>query len=127
MWQGHFVSVTVIGTALDGPSISTGHTSGRPKARASLRVVPTHAGRDPGSGIEFSESTWITVALAGALAESVIKDVRAGDRLIVTGRLRARSWRRSDGTFRTQIALLADECGVALPADAWEPDDGLPR
>ena len=47
-------------------------------------------------------------------AENLAESLGKGDRVMVTGRLRQRSWETSEGEKRSVIELEADEVGASL-------------
>jgi single-strand DNA-binding protein len=52
--------------------------------------------------------------LAGAQAENLADSLGKGDRVMVTGRLRQRSWETPEGDKRSVTELEADEVGASL-------------
>jgi len=50
----------------------------------------------------------------GDLAENAATSLSKGDRVVVTGKLRAESWESADGEQHTAIGLVADEIGAGL-------------
>jgi single-strand DNA-binding protein len=58
-------------------------------------------------------STCVTLRLAGQ-AEHLADSLSKGDRVMVTGRLRQRSWETPEGDKRSVTELEADEVGASL-------------
>ncbi|MCO1580524.1 single-stranded DNA-binding protein [Crossiella sp. SN42] len=64
-----------------------------------------------------------------AQAGNLVASLRAGDRLLVHGRLRPRTLTTSDGSTRTALEVEVIECGpsllqaTAVPAPSQEPDE----
>jgi single-strand DNA-binding protein len=57
-------------------------------------------------------------------AEHAAESLRRGDRVIVTGRLRQRSFETQDGDQRTVIELDVDEIGPSLRYAVVKPQGG---
>lgn len=66
------------------------------------------------SGKENEEVSFFDVDCWKSLAENVAESLSQGDRVIVTGRLKYRSWETEDGSKRSKIDIEADEVGPAL-------------
>jgi len=56
-------------------------------------------------------TTWMTIRVHGAMAENVRDSVRKGDPMVVTGRLRTRSWKAVDGAVHEQLVIEAQALG----------------
>ena len=54
-------------------------------------------------------------------AENLAESLRRGDRVIVTGRLRQRSFQTREGGKRTTIELDVDEIGASLKFTTLKP------
>jgi len=104
--------LTVVGNLTADPEIrsSAGGTS-----IARLTVASTPRSFDKRSG-EWSDGTtlFLRVTAFGHLADHTKSSLHKGDRVIVTGQLRARVWENDDGTRGSTIELVADEIGAAL-------------
>lgn len=59
-------------------------------------------------------TTWYTVTSFRALAEGVTESLRKGDRVVVAGVVKERSFERGDGTTGTALEVEASEVGKAL-------------
>jgi len=57
------------------------------------------------------QTTWMTVRVHGTMAENVRDSVRKGDPMIVSGRLRTRSWGTADGAHHEQLVIEAQALG----------------
>jgi len=81
-------------------------------------------------------TTWMTIRVHGTMAENVRDSVRKGDPMVVSGRLRTRSWKAVDGSVHEQLVIEAQSLGhdmargvstlvrpdrVSLPASESEP------
>lgn len=104
--------LTVVGNLTGEPEvrISPGGTS-----VARLTVASTPRSFDKRTG-EWSDGTtlFVRVVTFGGLADHAKTSLHKGDRVIVTGHLRARQWENDDGTRGSAIELVADEIGAAL-------------
>ena len=63
---------------------------------------------------EDGETLWLRVGCFRQMAESVAESITKGTRVIVTGRLKQRSYTTKEGVERTSLELDADEVGVSL-------------
>lgn len=60
------------------------------------------------------EPTFYRVSIWREYAEQVAATIRKGDRVIVTGKLKVRSYEDKEGVSRTSVEIDADEVGPAL-------------
>jgi single-strand DNA-binding protein len=60
------------------------------------------------------ETIWFGVSCWRMLAENVAASVKKGDRVVVTGRLRARSWTTEQGEERSNLEIEAQTVGFDL-------------
>jgi single-strand DNA-binding protein len=67
-----------------------------------------------GSGWQDGETSFFRVRAWREVAINVCESLGQGDRVVVVGRLRARSWETADGERRTAVEVEADEVGVSL-------------
>jgi single-strand DNA-binding protein len=63
---------------------------------------------------EEEEPTFYDVSCFQQFAENVAESITKGTRVVVTGRVRMRSWEGSDGEKRSRLEILADEVGPSL-------------
>lgn len=145
------------------PFISVvGHVGAPPRTRVlasgavvtDFRIASTPRRLDRASGVwSDGETLWFGVSCWRQLAENVVSCVRTGDRVVVTGHLRAHTWRTEQGEERSRLEVdaqtvsfdlsrgrVVQERPVALdlvtdsgtPAEPREPEpdglgsDGLP-
>jgi len=59
-------------------------------------------------------TTWLSIRTSGATADNVRDSVRKGDPMIVTGRLRTRTWEDPDHVRHEQIVVEASSLGHDL-------------
>lgn len=60
------------------------------------------------------EPTWFRVSVWDAQAENIAESLVKGDRVIVTGRFKTRTWKDDAGVDHSGLELQADEVGPAL-------------
>jgi single-strand DNA-binding protein len=64
---------------------------------------------------EDGETSFFDVTCFGQLADNVAESIHKGDRVIVTGTLKQRSWETKDsGEKRSKVEIIADEVGPSL-------------
>jgi len=76
-------------------------------AALSFRIAVDGAGNTADDGGFFTCTAW------GKLAENLAESVKKGDRVVVSGRLRHRSY-EVEGKNRTSIELAVDDAGPSL-------------
>ena len=59
-------------------------------------------------------TTWFGVTCWRGLAEHVVQSLKTGDRVVVTGRLRTRTWRTPEGEERSSLEVEAATVGFDL-------------
>ena len=104
-------TITVIGNLTDDPKL-TFTASGA--ARATFRVASTPRTLDRATGEwKDGEALFLSCTVWRQAAENVAESLVRGSRVIVSGRLRQRTYER-DGEQRTVIDLEVDEIGPSL-------------
>ena len=83
------------------------------RAVANMRVAHTPRVKQGDQWVD-GETLWMPVTLWGQPAEHAAECLRKGDRVIVTGRLKSRSFETREGEKRTVIELDADEVGASI-------------
>lgn len=105
-------TLTIIGNLTADPElrISPGGTS-----ITRLTIASTPRALDKRTG-QWTDGTtlFLHVTAFGALADHAKTSLHKGDRVIVTGNLRARQWENDDGTRGSTVELVADDIGAAL-------------
>lgn len=111
MAQGD-TTITVIGNLVADPELRFSPTG---TAVANFRVAstPRHYDRQTGGYVD-AEPLFLTCTIWRQAAENVTNTLTKGDRVIVTGRLRQRSYETREGEKRTVYELAADEVGPSL-------------
>ncbi|MBW3577297.1 MAG: single-stranded DNA-binding protein [Actinobacteria bacterium] len=102
--------ITIIGNLTDDPEL---RFTGAGVAVCSIRVATNRrwTGRD---GREQEETTFVTANAWRDLAENVANSLHKGDRAVVIGRLRIRSYDDRDGQTRWVTEIEADEIAPSL-------------
>lgn len=103
------IPVTVVGSITE-PTL---RFSPQGKAIASFSVASTPRVKN-GEQWEDGETTWFRVSVFDQMAENVAESFAKGDRVIVWGRFKTRSYQTDAGETRSGLELVADEVGPAL-------------
>lgn len=114
-------TVTIVGRVATDPT--QGQTGGGDPV-TNFRLASTHRRFDNAtqSWID-SDTNWFSVAAFRQLGEHAKASLRTGDSVIVTGRLRIRTW-ESNGKQGTSVDIIADAIGHDL---RWGTTAFLPR
>jgi single-strand DNA-binding protein len=102
--------VTLTGNLTDDPELKftpAGATV------ANFRIAVTPRIRD-GESWRDGETSFFRVQAWRDLAEHVADSLAKGDRAVVIGRLKTRSWETPEGDKRTVVEVEADEVGPSL-------------
>ena len=135
------MQITVIGNLTDDPELRYTQTG---SAVATMTVAVNERYRDSGSG-EWKDgpTSYVRCYAWRDLADHAAESLRKGDRVIVYGTMRQRSYETKEGEKRTVWEVQATELGAALryakasvtrvrrdavpvPADPWAPADAPP-
>lgn len=111
MAQGE-VSVTVHGNLTADPELRF-TPSGAAVAGFTVASTPRHYDRDSGKWVD-GDPLFLRCNVWRQMAENVAECLTRGTRVIVTGRLRQRSYDTQDGQKRTVVELEVDEIGPSL-------------
>jgi single-strand DNA-binding protein len=101
---------TIIGNLVDDPELRFTNTG---TAVANLRVAVTQRVQHNGQWRD-GETSFFRVTCWRDQAEHLADSVGKGDRVMVTGRLRQRSWETPEGEKRSVTEIEADEVGASL-------------
>ena len=105
-------SMTLVGNLVEDPELRF-TPSGQPVAK--FRVASTPRFRDNSTGEwKDGDSLFLTCAVWRQAAENVAESLTRGMRVIVTGRLKQRSYETKEGEKRTVYELEVDEVGPSL-------------
>ena len=103
--------ITIVGNLTDDPELR--YTSNG-AAVANFRVAYSTRIRDAAGNWTDGETSFFTVNCWRALAENAAETLTRGTRVVVTGRLKQRSWENQEGEKRTVIEIEADDLGPSL-------------
>ena len=104
------IHVTITGNLTDDPDLRftpNGH------AVANFRLAVTARVRD-GDSWRDGETSFFRVNVWRQLAEHVTESLTKGDRAVVIGRLKSRSWETPEGDKRSVVEVEADEVAPSL-------------
>ena len=88
---------------------------------ANLRLAVTPRIKD-GDQWKDGETSFFRITAWRQLAEHVGDSLSKGDRVIVLGQLRARSWETPEGERRTVVEVTAEEVGPSLKWATAKPE-----
>ena len=104
--------ITIIGNLVADPELRF-TSSGQPVAQ--FRVASTPRTRDQATGEwKDGESLFLTCSVWRQAAENVAESLQRGMRVIVSGRLKQRSYETKEGERRTVYEVEVDEVGPSL-------------
>jgi single-strand DNA-binding protein len=101
---------TIVGNLVDDPEVRFTNTG---TAVTNLRVAVTQRVQQDGEWRD-GETSFFKVNVWRGQAENLAESLGKGDRVMVTGRLRQRSWETPEGDKRSVTELEADEVGASL-------------
>jgi single-strand DNA-binding protein len=101
---------TIIGNLVDDPELRFTNTG---TAVANLRVAVTQRIQQDGQWRD-GDTSFLKVNVWRGQAEHLADSLSKGDRVMVTGRLRQRSWETPEGDKRSVTEIEADEVGASL-------------
>ena len=106
------VNVTIVGNVTRDPELRFTN-SGMAVANFGVATNFRKMNRQTNEWDE-EEPTFYDVSCFYEFAENVAESLTKGTRVVVTGRLRQRSWEGNDGAKRSTLEILADEIGPSL-------------
>ena len=110
--------VTITGNLTDDPELK--HT-GNGNLVANFRVAVTARVKD-GQGWRDGETSFFRANVWRQLAEHVAESLAKGDRAVVIGRLKSRSWETPEGDKRSVVEVEADEVAPSLRWAVAKPE-----
>lgn len=105
-------NITVIGNLVDDPELRF-TPSGAAVANFRIASTPRTLNRQTNEW-EDGEALFVSCAVWRQYAENVAESLQKGMRVIVTGRLRSRSYETREGERRTSFEIDVEEVGPAL-------------
>ena len=103
--------ITIVGNLTDDPEL---RYTANGAAVANFRVAYSTRIRDAAGNWTDGDTSFFTVNCWRALAENAAETLTRGTRVVVTGRLKQRSWENQEGEKRTVIEIEADDLGPSL-------------
>ena len=103
--------VTIVGNLTDDPEL---RYTANGAAVANFRVAHSTRIRDAAGNWTDGDTSFFTVNCWRSLAENAAESLTRGTRVVVTGRLKQRSWENQEGEKRTVVEIEADEVGPSL-------------
>jgi single-strand DNA-binding protein len=104
--------LTITGNLVDDPELRF-TPSGQPVARFRIASTPRFYNKQANEW-QDGESLFLTCQVWRQAAENVAESLQRGMRVIVSGRLRQRSYEANDGTKRTVYEVEVDDVGPSL-------------
>ena len=114
---------TIIGNLVDDPELRFTNTG---IAVANLRLAVTQRVQQDGQWRD-GETSFFRVNVWRQLAEHVTESLAKGDRAVVIGRLKSRSWETPEGDKRSVVEVGADEVAPSLRWSSPSPAGGQER
>ncbi len=111
-------TTTITGNLTDAPEL---RFTPNGAAVANFRVAVTPRVRE-GDTWKDGETSFFRVNAWRQLAENATESLSKGDRVIVVGRLKARSWETPEGERRSVVEIEADEIGPSLKWATAKPE-----
>lgn len=102
--------ITIVGNLVDDPELRFTQSGA---AVANFRVASTPREKRGDEWVD-GEALFVSCSVWREYAENVAETLQKGMRVIVTGRLRARSYTTRDGQDRVSMDVDVDEVGPAL-------------
>lgn len=104
--------ITVVGNLTDDPELRF-TPSGAAVANFTVASTPRTLNKQSNEW-EDGEAMFLRCSVWRQAAENVAESLQKGARVIVQGRMRARSWEDRDGNKRTNFEIDVDEIGPSL-------------
>ena len=103
--------VTIVGNLTDDPEL---RYTPNGAAVANFRVAVSRRGKDESGQWKDLDTSFFRVSAWRSLGENVAESLTRGSRVLVTGRLRSRSWETPEGETRSTVEIEADEVAPSL-------------
>jgi single-strand DNA-binding protein len=110
--------VTITGNLTDDPELK--HTPNGSQV-ANFRMAVTARIKD-GEGWRDGDTSYFRINAWRQLAEHVTESLTKGDRAVVIGRLKSRSWETHEGDKRSVVEVEADEVAPSLRWAVAKPE-----
>ena len=103
--------ITCVGNLVADPEL---RFTGTGKAVVSIRVACSERKKDASGNWVDGDATFLSVNAWNDLAEHITQTLTKGDSVVVTGRLKQRSYQAKDGTEKTVFEVEADNVAADL-------------
>jgi single-strand DNA-binding protein len=103
--------ITVVGNLTDDPEL---RYTANGAAVANFTVAHSTRIRDAQGNWSDGDTSFFRVNVWRSLAENAAESLTRGTRVVVTGRLKQRSWENQEGEKRSMIEIEGDEVGPSL-------------
>ncbi len=103
--------ITVVGNLTDDPEL---RYTANGAAVANFTVAHSTRIRDAQGNWSDGDTSFFRVSVWRSLAENAAETLTRGTRVVVTGRLKQRSWENQEGERRSAIEIEADDVGPSL-------------
>jgi single-strand DNA-binding protein len=110
--------VAITGNLTDDPEVTFTPNGA---AVCNFRLAVTPRVKD-GEGWKDGETSFFRITAWRQLAEHVGDSLSKGDRVIVLGQLKSRSWETPEGERRSVVEVTADEVGPSLKWATAKPE-----
>jgi single-strand DNA-binding protein len=104
--------IAITGNVVDEPELRFTQ-QGQPVARFRVASTPRYFDKESNAWKD-GDGLFMTVNIWRQQAENVCDSITKGTRVVVTGRLRQRTYELKDGTKRTVLEVEADDVSVSL-------------
>jgi single-strand DNA-binding protein len=115
-------SLTVSGNLTRDPEIRYTQ-SGKPVVNFTVATTPSQFNRDTQKW-EDGETLFTNCSAWDNMAEHIGHSLSKGDKVIVYGVLKSRTYQANDGTTKTATELQVDDCGPSLKYANAKPEKG---
>jgi single-strand DNA-binding protein len=104
--------ITIAGNVVDEPELRF-TPQGQPVAHFRVASVPRYFDK-ASNDWKDGDALYLTVNAWRQQAEHVVESIAKGTRVVVTGRLRQRTYELKDGSKRTVLEVEADDVSISL-------------
>ncbi len=104
-------TVTIVGNLVDDPEL---RYTPNGAAVAKFRVAVSPRFKDESGQWKDGDTSFFTINAWRSLGENAAESLTRGTRVVVTGRLRQRSWENQEGEKRSAVEIEADDVGPSL-------------
>jgi single-strand DNA-binding protein len=111
-------TTTIVGNLTENPELRFTQ-GGAPVANFTVAVTPRIK---DGDGWKDGETSFLRVTAWRQLAEHAADSLSKGDRVLVYGTLRQRSWETPEGERRSTVEVQAEELGPSLRWATAKPE-----